>query len=155
FDATAANNTVAFDLGAVGSVTAASPTQLTVTFSTKPSAGDLKAIVTSNGVSSGAEVQVATVVVITLSDLPDWTINRPYTPVVTATGNSAPVTFSCNVGLPTGLTLNSDGSFTGSPTSAGPFTFTIKATQSATASGSRTYTVTINSPPSIGNVSVT
>ena len=36
FDTTAANNTVAFNNGAVGSVTAATATSLTVTFSTAP-----------------------------------------------------------------------------------------------------------------------
>ena len=60
---TPANNTVAFSLGAIGNVTAATATQLTVTFSTQPtSTGNLMAVVTSNGGSSGAAVQVATVV---------------------------------------------------------------------------------------------
>ncbi len=38
FDPTAANNTVMFNDGAVGTVATASPTSLTVTFSTKPTA---------------------------------------------------------------------------------------------------------------------
>ncbi|MEI6235304.1 MAG: PKD domain-containing protein [Planctomycetota bacterium] len=62
FSTTAANNTVAFNLGAVGTVTAATATQLTVTFSTQPtSTGSLTANVTVAGGSTGA-VQVATVV---------------------------------------------------------------------------------------------
>ena len=63
FSTTPANNTVAFSLGAVGNVTAATATQLTVTFTTQPtSTGSLTAVVTSNGGTSGAAVQVATIV---------------------------------------------------------------------------------------------
>ena len=64
FNTTAAGNTVAFNLGAVGTVTAATASQLTVTLTTAPtSAGSLTAVVTSYGGSSGAAVQVATVMV--------------------------------------------------------------------------------------------
>ena len=59
FSSTAANNTISFNSG-TGHVTAASSTQLTVIFDTAPSLGSLTAIVTSNGFSSGAPVQVAT-----------------------------------------------------------------------------------------------
>jgi hypothetical protein len=56
-------NNVAFNLGVVGSVTAATATRLTVTFSTQPiSSGPLTAIVTSFGGTSGVATQVATVV---------------------------------------------------------------------------------------------
>src|SRR5262249_42457884 len=62
FSPTAANNRVTFNLGAVGTVTAATATSLTVTFSTRPTtAGFLTAVVTTNGVSSGAPVQVVQV----------------------------------------------------------------------------------------------
>jgi|GEM_PF-600632 len=62
FDPTAANNTVSFNLGAAGTVTEATPTSLTVAFSTTPTnSGSLTAVVTTNGVSSGAPVQVAVV----------------------------------------------------------------------------------------------
>jgi len=62
FDPTAANNRVTFNDGAVGTVTAATATTLTVTFSTRPTAaGSLTAVVTTDGVSSGAAVELATV----------------------------------------------------------------------------------------------
>ena len=61
FDPTAANNTVVFNDGAAGAVTSATKTSLTVTFHTKPtSAGSLTAVVTTDGVSSGVGVQIAT-----------------------------------------------------------------------------------------------
>ena len=61
FDPTPGNNTVAFNNGAVGTVTAATATSLTVTFSTAPTAGNLTAVVTTDAVNSGAAVQVATI----------------------------------------------------------------------------------------------
>ena len=55
FDPIAANNTVVFNDGAAGTVTVATSTSLIVTFSTKPTtAGSLTAVVTTDGVSSGA-----------------------------------------------------------------------------------------------------
>ena len=59
FDPNSANDTVSFNLGAVGSVTSASSTSLVVTFSTDPTAyGNLTATVstTSNGSSSSTQV---------------------------------------------------------------------------------------------------
>src|SRR5581483_6105259 len=54
FDLTPTNNTVTLNDGAIGTVTAATATSLTVTFGTKPaSAGNLTASVSSNGVPSG------------------------------------------------------------------------------------------------------
>jgi hypothetical protein len=55
-----AANSVTFFPGCAGSITTSSPTQLTFTFSSPPPAASLTAVVTSNGVSSGNPVQVAT-----------------------------------------------------------------------------------------------
>lgn len=63
FDATAANNTVTFNLGAVGTVTAATTTQLTVTFSTFPTSyGILNAVVEVEDYLPSIQFQVATIV---------------------------------------------------------------------------------------------
>ena len=62
FDPTPANNTVNFNLGAMGTVTAATADSLTVSFTTAPSTGGLlTAVVTANSISSGTPVQVAVV----------------------------------------------------------------------------------------------
>jgi hypothetical protein len=62
FDPTATNNVVTFNDGAKGAVTNATPTSLTVTFSTRPvTAGSLTAVVTTDNQSSGTPLQVATV----------------------------------------------------------------------------------------------
>lgn len=58
-----AGNAIELDLGAAGVVTAATTTSLTVTMTAQPNAtGVLTAVVIADGVSSGAPVQVATVV---------------------------------------------------------------------------------------------
>ncbi len=62
FDSTASNDSVSFSGGASGTVTSASSTQLTVTGLSGLLLGNLTASVTVNGVSSGAAVEVATVV---------------------------------------------------------------------------------------------
>ena len=50
FDTTAAHNSVIFNGGATGIVTSATATALTVTFSTAPTAGNLTAVVITDGV---------------------------------------------------------------------------------------------------------
>ena len=65
---TPSDNTVTFSGAAVGTVTAATATRLTVTFATEPTAGNLTASVASNGQSSGSAVQVASVGPVVLSN---------------------------------------------------------------------------------------
>lgn len=63
FGVPASDNAVVFNLGAVGTVTSGTANELTVTFSTLPSSlGNLTAIVSAYGGSSGVPVKVATVV---------------------------------------------------------------------------------------------
>ncbi|MFZ4790889.1 MAG: beta strand repeat-containing protein [Candidatus Competibacteraceae bacterium] len=59
-------------------------------------------------------------------------LNAPYSGVVSASGGTAPYRFSVLAGkLPPGLTLNSNGSMSGSPTEVGTFPFTVQASDSA------------------------
>jgi hypothetical protein len=54
---------VVFNNGAVGTVTAATATTLTITFTTRPTrTGSLTAVLTTNLLSSGLAVQVANVI---------------------------------------------------------------------------------------------
>ena len=159
FDPTPANNSVAFSGGATGTVTAASPTSLTVTFNTKPSTnGSLTAVVTSNSVNSGTAVQVATTdipVAITTATLPNWTINQSYLQTVVATGGTGALAFSISSGtLPTGLTLNGAGQLSGTPTATGTFIFTVKATDTLTVNAIQGFTVVINSALSLTTASL-
>ena len=87
--------------------------------------------------------------------LPAGKVNIPYTATLTASGGTAPYTFAVSSGpLPTGLALNPQtGVISGTPTTAGPYAFTITATDSAQPAnqGSQSYTISIGSPPA-GNI---
>jgi len=59
------------------------------------------------------------------------TVGTPFSSSVPVSGGTPPYTYALNTGsLPPGLTLNPDGTITGTPTSAGSFTFSIKVTDS-------------------------
>jgi Putative Ig domain len=66
----------------------------------------------------------------------------PFTQAFTATGGMAPITFSSVGTLPPGLTLTGN-TLSGSPMTAGTFTFTIVATDANGCTGVQAYTVTV------------
>ena len=102
FNTTAANNTVTFTNGAIGTVASATATQLNVNLTTPPTTtGSLTVVVTTSSISSGSPVQVATVVATATSprvSIPDLlaasddgvsnsdNITSIQTPVFTGTG---------------------------------------------------------------------
>ena len=78
FDPTASHDAVAFDDGAVGTVTSATATALTVSFSTKPTtAGSLTATITTDSESNGPAVPVATVIPVVTASLTTLAANAP------------------------------------------------------------------------------
>jgi hypothetical protein len=85
---------------------------------------------------------------ITTTTLPNGSLGTPYNQTLTATGTT-PITWSQTGGdLPNGLTLSTNGVISGTPTTAGTFSFTAKATNSA-GSNSKTLSITIAIPPVI------
>lgn len=73
--------------------------------------------------------------------LPGATVGAAYSGAVSANGGIAPYSFAVTAGsLPAGLTLASNGSLTGTPTTPGAFTFTVTATDAATAGTGGPYT---------------
>jgi large repetitive protein len=75
-----------------------------------------------------------------------------YSQTITASGGTAPYTFTVSAGaLPSGLSLASGGALTGTPTagSAGTYNFTVTANDSASSTGSRPYTIIIAAAPTI------
>ena len=112
------------------------------------------------GASSPAQSYTVTInpaVTITKTALVDWTVNLAgYSQTVTATGGTGARTFSVSAGaLPGGLTLNSStGVLSGTPTAAATYSFTLKATDTVGASGTQSYTVTINPAVSISTTSL-
>ena len=87
---------------------------------------------------------------ITLSPLapPPGRVGIPYSQTVTASGGTAPYTYTVSSGaLPPGLTLTSAGVLSGTPTTAGPYSFTITAMDNNDCTGVLSYTVVITAVP--------
>jgi Putative Ig domain/Kelch motif/Galactose oxidase, central domain len=78
------------------------------------------------------------------ASLPNAQAGVAYSQTVSASGGSAPYTYSVTAGLlPPGLTLTSAGLLSGTPTAAGNSSFTITATDSHGCQGSRAYSFTV------------
>ena len=80
---------------------------------------------------------------ITTDSLPDGTVNQLYTATLQATGNN--ITWSSS-DKPEWLTLDSNGTISGTPTTANTYNFTVTATNDS-GSDSKEYTLTIKSVP--------
>lgn len=77
------------------------------------------------------------------TDLPDGTVGTEYKQTLTATGNN--ITWSSD-DLPAWLTLDSDGTISGTPTTADTYNFTVTAKNSA-GSDDKKFTLTIGVAP--------
>ncbi len=88
---------------------------------------------------------------ITTASLPSGEVNVAYTTTtVGATGGTAPYMWTIT-GLPSGLTGNSAGQVSGTPTALGSFTVTATVTDSSSPPrlGSETYTLVVASAPTV------
>jgi uncharacterized protein YhjY with autotransporter beta-barrel domain len=103
----------------------------------------------SAGTSANATVSLSvTAPVLTFSPatsaLPAATLNSAWTQTLTASGGSAPYTWTA-IGLPAGITLDSTtGVLSGTPTATGSFTLRAIATDSNNASGTVNYTLNVS-----------
>ncbi len=103
----------------------------------------------SSGVQTSATFSLtvaapAPVRIFTTSPLTAATVNVPYSLALTATGGNAPYSWSVTAGtLPAGLSLSSSGNLSGTPTTAGPFSFTVTATDGSGASASAPFSLTV------------
>src|ERR1035438_2981040 len=91
------------------------------------------------------------------SPLPGGTANQSYNAVLAVSGGAPPYNFEVTSGaLPPGVTLNPNtGSFTGTPTTTGTYSFEVTVTDSPHLDqGQRSYTVGIQSGGSSIAVSV-
>ncbi|MBM3783294.1 MAG: hypothetical protein FJW30_02985 [Acidobacteria bacterium] len=90
-------------------------------------------------------VSIADPVVITTDTLPPGTRTVPYVnTTLSIAGGVSPYTTLVTAGtLPTGLTLNSSGVFSGTPTVNGTFNFTVTATDGQGRTGSRDYAISV------------
>ncbi|MBI2838674.1 MAG: putative Ig domain-containing protein [Acidobacteria bacterium] len=79
------------------------------------------------------------------ASLPAGTVGTPYSQPVAATGGSAPYTYSLLSGaLPPPLSLAPSGAITGTPGTAGVYSFTIQASDAAACTGSKAFALTVN-----------
>jgi hypothetical protein len=110
-------------------------------------------IVTVQVVDSEANQQTAiaqltptiNTITITTQSLPAGTVNVPYSAPLAAVGGVTPYTWTMSGTLPAGLSLNSAGVITGTPTATGSSTFNVQVADSeqppATASAQLSITV--------------
>ncbi len=89
-------------------------------------------------VAIGASLQISTL------SLDSGTVGAAYSQQVTATGGTAPYTYVATSGsVPPGLVLASSGVIMGTPTTAGPYSFTVTVTDAKNATASQAYSVTV------------
>jgi len=82
------------------------------------------------------------------STLPTAVQNAPYSTVLLQKGGVGIVTWH-GLGIPTGLTLNSNGVLTGTPTTTGTFDVTFTVTDTSTPPQTLTTTLTLNIVPAL------
>jgi hypothetical protein len=90
---------------------------------------------------------------ITTTSLPSGTVNQAYSQPVQATGGTGTLTWSISAGtLPPGLNLNqTTGVISGTPTLAGPSSFTVRVADAGGQEDTQDLSITINllNPPNI------
>jgi hypothetical protein len=87
---------------------------------------------------------------ITVSTLPGATMGKAYSATLTASGGTPPYTWSVASGqLPTGLTLSTSGTISGTPSAAGSFAFVAQVKDSATSpqTATQSETIAVAAPP--------
>ncbi|MBX5480743.1 MAG: putative Ig domain-containing protein [Myxococcaceae bacterium] len=92
---------------------------------------------------------------ITTGTLPDPYVGTTYSETLTAAGGATPYTWSLQSGaLPAGLTLGANGTISGTPTTAGPATFTVLVEAANGDTATHTFNVTVRTPPSLTTASL-
>jgi Domain of unknown function (DUF4082)/Bacterial Ig domain/Putative Ig domain len=88
---------------------------------------------------------------ITTSQLPAATLAGSYSSTLIASGGSTPYTWTLATGqLPSGLTLNPNGTLSGTPSLAGSFPFSVQVKDAAGSSASQAFSINVATPlPSV------
>ncbi|RBJ82244.1 IPT/TIG domain/outer membrane autotransporter barrel domain-containing protein [Pseudomonas sp. MWU12-2534b] len=114
----------------------------------------------ASGTSSPATVTItvsAPSISLSPGSLSNGTVNTAYSQTVSASGGTAPYSYSISGTLPAGLSLStSTGVISGTPIGTGTFNLTVTATDANSATGSQAYSISIlDQAPVAGAVSAT
>lgn len=90
-------------------------------------------------------VSVACLITLTPATLPNGTVGAVYAQTLSASGGTAPYVFTPTSGtLPPGLTLSAAGVLSGTPTTAGSFTITLRASDATGCFGELSFPMSIS-----------
>ena len=102
-----------------------------------------------------AAIASGTPAITTTSPLTSGVVGTAYSQTFTGTGGTSPYTWSVSGGtLPTGLTLSSAGVLGGTPTTTGTFSFTVRITDSLSATSTTAFTATIYLTTSANGINI-
>lgn len=124
----------------------ASGTQISYSIQVKDSTG-----ATTTLANAGSYTVTLPLAITTAPALPNALTSAAYTQSLTATGGSGSgYTWNVTGGsLPPGVTLGTNGTFSGTPTAAGTYAFSVTVTDSASHTASQLFTVTSSTPPNV------
>ena len=99
--------------------------------------------------SQAFSVSIAPLVSIVTASLPNGTVGQAYSATLAASGGTQPYTWSLVSGqLPTGLSLSASGITSGTPTTAGSYSFTVEVNDSGSHPASKAFSMSTTSTAS-------
>lgn len=152
----AAGSGTPVDCAAGGSVTAGASCNLSIEFTPKTAGTPLSEsfVLTDNSENtsgtthnialSGASYVPMTYTSPAITTLTDGTVGVPFNQTFAVSGGTGTITYSHSGTLAAGLTLSSGGVLAGTPTDAGPYSFTVTAADSNFNNLSQVYSLTID-----------
>ncbi len=107
----------------------------------------------SNAVGSLSLVVTNNALTVTNMSLPNATVGLPYLAQLGASGGQPPYGWDLaggSTGLPSGLTLSSTGAISGTPDTAGLFSFVVQATDANSTTGTQLLSILVNPGLAVG-----